>query len=96
MLKPSRQEKSELTLAVDSLREEVRVLRDVLDEIREALQWQNNNAQDFPALTANRQAAASLADATLPSPPPPVEINPVQAQPPYSADSPSATQRNLF
>ena len=35
--------------AVDSLRDEVRLLRQVLDEVREELSWANNNAQDIPA-----------------------------------------------
>jgi hypothetical protein len=60
-----RPEQSELEISVDSLRDEVRVLREVLDEIREALQWQNNNAADFPSLAANRPHFWSLAEATL-------------------------------
>lgn len=36
-----------LTAAVDALREEVRVLRDVIDEIRDDLTWACNNADTF-------------------------------------------------
>lgn len=61
-----RTEQSELALSVVILRDEVRVLRDVLDEIREALQWQNRNAEDFPALIENRQEFWQAAGATLP------------------------------
>lgn len=53
-----RRDKSDLEISVDSLRDEVRVLREVLDEIREALEWKNNNAADFP----------SLAEASFPAP----------------------------
>ena len=53
-----RRDKSDLELSVDSLRDEVRVLREVLDEIREALQWRNHNAADLP----------SLAEASFPAP----------------------------
>ena len=63
-----RRDKSDLEISVDSLRDEVRVLREVLDEIREALQWQNNNAVDFPSLLANRLPALSLAEASFPAP----------------------------
>ena len=61
-----RTQNSELNFAVDSLRDEIRVLRDVLDEIREALQWQNNNAADFPWLMSNRPQAQSLETALNP------------------------------
>ena len=33
---------------IAALGEEIRILRQVLDEIREELSWANNNAQDFP------------------------------------------------
>lgn len=67
MIRHTPTEQSDLVHAVDSLRDEVRVLRQVLDEIREALQWQNNNAEDFPALIEHRRATCSLAEASLPS-----------------------------
>ncbi len=67
MIRHTPTEQSELAAAVDALRDEVRVLRQVLDEIREALQWQNNNAEDFPQLLADRPGANPLADATLPA-----------------------------
>lgn len=66
MIRHAATEQSDLVNAVDALRDEVRVLRQVLDEIREALQWQNNNAEDFPQLLAHRPSANPLADATLP------------------------------
>ncbi len=67
MLSPQpRRDETELGSAVDSLRDEVRVLRDVLDEIREALQWQNNNAADFPELIEERERLLESDSATLP------------------------------
>lgn len=67
MIRHTATEQSDLVNAVDALRDEVRVLRQVLDEIREALQWQNNNAEDFPAIIEERLAHCSLAEANLPS-----------------------------
>ncbi len=61
-----RSHKSDLIFAVDSLRDEIRVLRDVLDEIREAIQWQNNNAADLPWLMSHRPQAESLNTAPNP------------------------------
>lgn len=69
MIRSTATQQPDLVHAVDSLRDEVRVLRQVLDEIREALQWQNNNAEDYPALVENRGMPHSLANATLPPPP---------------------------
>ena len=34
-----------------AIRDEVRVLREVLDEVREELSWSNRNAEDLPAGT---------------------------------------------
>ncbi len=62
-----RRSKSDLVTSIESLRDEVRVLREVLDEIRDSLQWQNRNAADFPSLLANRPAALSLAEASFPA-----------------------------
>ena len=45
------QELDELALTVEELRDEVRVLRQVLDEMREAVQWWNQNAADVLAGT---------------------------------------------
>lgn len=45
------QELDELALTVEELRDEVRVLRQVLDEMREAAQWWNQNAADLLAGT---------------------------------------------
>lgn len=87
-------EHSDLVTAIDALRDEVRVLRDVLDEIREAVEWQNNNAEDFPQLVADRSSAHRLADATLPSLPPPSPQRQASAPTP---DVPTATkQQDLF
>jgi hypothetical protein len=51
-----------------SLRDEVRVLREVLDEIREELSWSNRNAQDLPegtgAVSAFRRTTSMSADPT--------------------------------
>lgn len=55
-----------LSDSVDALRDEVRVLRQVLDETREALQWQNNNAAEFPALIEYREQTWQALHATLP------------------------------
>ncbi len=41
-------EVTELRDAVESLTDEVKLLRQVLDEVREELSWANNNAQDLP------------------------------------------------
>lgn len=60
-----RSEPSELASVVDALRDEVRVLRQVLDETREALQWQNNNAAEFPALIEKREQTWQAIHATL-------------------------------
>ncbi len=45
------QELDELAITVEQLRDEVRVLRKVLDEMREAVQWWNQNAADVLAGT---------------------------------------------
>lgn len=70
---------SELGDSVDALREEVQVLRQVLDELRDTLEWQKNNAADFSELAQNRDEvwqAASLPDLSteLPPRPQPAEI----------------------
>ena len=39
----------DLEHAVDSLRDEVRLLRQVLDEMRDELSWANNNVHDLSA-----------------------------------------------
>ena len=41
---------------VAALGEEIRILRQVLDEIREELSWANNNAQDLPTFTGATSA----------------------------------------
>lgn len=53
---------SDLTVAVDALSVEVRVLREVLDEISDALEWRNKNAAEFaegqlPALPVDSTAS---------------------------------------
>ncbi|HMP04728.1 MAG TPA: hypothetical protein PJ982_00120 [Lacipirellulaceae bacterium] len=88
-----RSKRADLATAIDALREEVRVLRDVLDELRDALQWQNNNAREFPALVENRGTTCSLANATLP--PPPASAEPQQALPPAEHTA-QTKQRDLF
>ena len=50
-----------------SLRQEIRVLRDAVDELTEAVRWQNNNAEDYPALTEDRSRLWTLAHETLPA-----------------------------
>lgn len=50
---------SEIVQAIVSLREELQVTREVLDEIREELAWANHNAGDLPdggAIKLFRQA----------------------------------------
>ena len=53
---------------IASLGEEIRILRQVLDEIREELSWAINNAQDLPdsigAMSAYRRIASMSADPT--------------------------------
>ncbi len=53
---------------VAALGEEIRILRQVLDEIREELSWANNNAQDLPnsigAMSAYRRITSMSADPT--------------------------------
>ena len=53
---------------VAALSEEIRILRQVLDEIREELSWANNNAQDLPdftgATSAYRRITSMSADPT--------------------------------
>ena len=41
---------------IAALGEEIRILRQVLDEIREELSWANNNAQDLPDFTGATSA----------------------------------------
>ncbi len=53
---------------VAALGEEIRILRQVLDEIREELSWANNNAEDLPnftgATSAYRRITSMSADPT--------------------------------
>ena len=53
---------------VSALGDEIRLLRQVLDEIREELSWANNNAQDLPdftgATSAYRRITSMSADPT--------------------------------
>ncbi len=53
---------------IAALGEETRILRQVLDEIREELSWANNNAQDLPDFTgataAYRRITSMSADPT--------------------------------
>jgi hypothetical protein len=56
-----------LIVELTSLRQEIRVLRDAVDELAEAVRWQNNNAEDYPAIAASRSQLWTLANETLPS-----------------------------
>ncbi len=38
-----------LSDAIIGLRDEIKILRQVLDEVREELSWANNNAHDLPS-----------------------------------------------
>jgi len=51
---------------VSILSEEVRILRMAVDQLTEAVKWQNNNAEDYPALLEGRSKLWSLAHVTLP------------------------------
>jgi len=51
---------------ISILSEEVRILRMAVDELTEAVKWQNNNAEDYPALLEGRSKLWSLAHVTLP------------------------------
>jgi hypothetical protein len=55
-----------LTLAVRELRDELRAMREVLCELSEAASWQNNNAEDYPALVGDRSALWTLAEMKFP------------------------------
>jgi hypothetical protein len=57
---------TELRDAVTELCHEVRYLAETLDQIREALQWQNNNAADYPHLIHDRENFWQAVHATLP------------------------------
>lgn len=59
-------DKSPLVEAVRELRDEIRVMREVLSELVEAAKWQNNNAEDYPALAPDRSTLWTLADYKLP------------------------------
>jgi hypothetical protein len=63
----TRPEKSDLVDAVKELRDEVSVLRNVLDELVTAVQWQNNNAADYPFLVSDYAGRWAPADLKLPS-----------------------------
>lgn len=88
-------EESPLVEAVRELRDEIRGMREVLAELVEAAEWQNNNAEDYPALIRDRSAPWTLADYRLPKlleelnggPPAPI---------PDQKDAPPRSQRDLF
>jgi hypothetical protein len=60
-------EKSDLVDAVKELRDEISVLRHVLDELVTAVQWQNNNAADYPFFVCDRASLWVPPDLKLPS-----------------------------
>ena len=66
MFSRSPEKVSELTLAVRELREELCAIREVLTELVEATEWQNNNAEDYPALVRDRSAIWSIVEMKLP------------------------------
>ncbi len=86
---------ADLSASVDALRDEVRVLRDVLDEVRDAIQWCSKNVADFPAWRPRSSEGVSLDDAVLPPLAPTADSSPQPAGPPADSDSP-AKQRQLF
>lgn len=92
----NRREKSELTISVDSLRDEVCVLRQVLDEIRDALEWRNKNAADFPALAEHPNVAWSLAKVSLPVAEPNDDPSESKATTSVVPSECPTTQRDLF
>jgi hypothetical protein len=66
MVNRTQQEESDLTVAARELRDELCAMREVLAELAEALQWQNNNAEDYPDLLRGRSALSTLAEVKLP------------------------------
>lgn len=95
MLRRTPVEESELTLAVRELRDELGVLRDVLSELTEAAQWQNNNAEEYPALVRDRSTLWTLVEARLPRLIDALTLGPDAPLPP-SADREPRRQRDLF
>jgi hypothetical protein len=72
---------AELCASIDALSAEVRVLRDVLDEVRDALQWRNKNVAELaearlPALPVENSAADPDRGAEAPLARGPVPIGP--------------------
>jgi hypothetical protein len=88
-------EESELTLAVRELRDEVQAVREVLSELAEAAKWQNNNAEDYPALVHDRSSLWTLAEARLPKLIEEIAIGPDKPLLPLQQGKPN-TQRDLY
>ena len=89
---------------LDSLRDEVRLLRQVLDEIREELSWANNNAPDLPhstgALSAYDRITSMSADPAARdfqvNAVDPATVAMLREQAVEEASSRASTQRSLF
>jgi hypothetical protein len=73
----------------------VRVLRDVLDEVRDMLQWCSKNIADFPACLFAMSEVGSLAKAALPPLASTEDSNSPPAVPSLQDGLP-AKQRQLF
>ncbi len=95
MFKRSLEEESELTLAVRELRDELRAMREVLSELAEATQWQNNNAEDYPALVHERAALWAFAESRLPRLLEEIELGPNISLPANEPSEPKI-QQGLF
>ena len=90
---------------IASLRDEIRLLRQVLDEVRGELSWANNNAHDLPPGAGARAAFARITSVSLDPTAPDFQINTVDEETmtrlrnEHSSDTTSPTessQRSLF
>lgn len=70
-------------------------MREVLSELSDAAQWQNNNAEDYPALIHDRSALWTLAEMKLPKLIEELTCGVQAPMPAISADEPR-TQQDLF
>lgn len=60
-------EQDALREELEDLRQEIHVLRSAVDDLTEALRWQNNNAEEYPDLVTDRSRLWTLAHETLPA-----------------------------
>lgn len=80
---------------VCELRDEVRGMRQVLSQLVDAAEWQNNNAEEYPALVQDRSAPWTLAEYKLPKLLAELTEGP-RAPIPDIENAPPRSQRGLF